>query len=192
LEKNSFFQYAGLVKNDQFGLALVNYKSKEEIQDLIYLADNLKQYKFFVFGPRISKFKGCSIKRLIKKAPDNIKFKTYVDEDVFKSAMLLSSFFVVTKELEGELVTILEAMVTKTPVFTFSTHFNGDVLNDNVNCICASNKEEMVEKINANISNNQSVLEEAYSFSRISDYQTCGSILKQLLLKYVDLDLSQE
>ena len=192
LEKNSFFKYGGLVKNDQIGLALVNYKNVKDIEDLIYIAGELKQYKFFVFGPKLKKLGSWKIKGLIKKAPTNLKFKSYVDEDIFKSAMLLSSFFIVTRELEGELITILEAMVTKTPIFTFHSHFTGDVLNDNVNCIHALNKEEMAKKIINSLNSCEKIVDEAYRFAMSNNYETCGKILKQLLTKYVDLDLSQE
>ena len=192
LEKNSFFKYGGLVKDEKFGISLVNYKNLQDIEDLNYIATKLKQYKLFVFGPKLKRIGHWKIKRLLKKAPKNLKYKSYVDEDVFKSSILLASFFIVTRELEGELVTILEAMITKTPIFTFHTHFAGDVLNDNINCVCAFNKEEMVEKINKKINSCQSLVDEAYEFSKKSNYETYGKVLKELLSKYIDLDLSQE
>ena len=192
LEKNSFFKYAGLMKNDNFALSMVNYKNIQDVQDLILLAKELKTYKIFVFGPKLKLFRYGKIKRLIKKAPKNIRFKTYINEDLFKSALLLSQFFIVTRESEGEIITILEAMITKTQIVSYHSHFIGDVLNDNINCLQISTSLELANKMKQCIENGYPTIEEGYVFAKKSNYETCGQYLKQILEKYIELDLSRE
>lgn len=192
LEKNSFFKYAGLMKNDSFALSMVNYKNIQDVQDLIVLANELKTYKIFVFGPRLKLFRNLKIKKQIRKAPKNIYFKTYINEDLFKSALLLSNFFIVTRESEGEIITILEAMITKTQIMTYHSHFIGDVLNDNVNCIHVTDSKELANKIKQCEEFGFPTIEEGYSFAKKSNYETCGQNLKQILEKYIELDFSQE
>lgn len=191
LEKNAFFQYGGLVKTDQFALANVSYKHEQDVIDLIDLANELKNYRFFVFGPRITMSTLKKIKKLIKSAPENIKFKTYVNEDLFKSAMLLANFYIVTREAEGELIHILEAMITKTQIFMYHTHLTGDVLNDNVNCIHAINSKDMAEKIQSFIDKKDSTIQEAYEFAKECNYENCSLILKRILENYIDLEYIQ-
>ena len=192
LEKNSFFKYAGLMKKDSFALSMVNYKNVQDVQDLIFLAKELKTYKIFVFGPKLKLFKNLKVKRLIRKAPRNIHFKTYINEDLFKSALLLSKFFIVTRESEGEIITILEAMITKTQIMSYHSHFIGDVLNDNINCIKVTDSKELAFKMKQCDEIGYPTIEEGYSFAKKSNYETCGQNLKQILKKYIELDLSQE
>ncbi|MDD7736298.1 MAG: glycosyltransferase [Bacilli bacterium] len=193
LEKSSFFQYAGLVKEEKFALALVSYKNYQDIQDLIDLANLVTNIKFFVFGPSIKHYKlPLKIKSAINNAPKNIVFKSFVNEDIFKSAMLLSSFFIVTREADKEVMTILEAMITKTQIFTYNTHFTGDLLIDNENCLLAFSSNEMALLINKYLNNEISTIDKAYQIAKNNSYENSSEKLKQILEKYIDLNLPQE
>lgn len=185
LEKNSFYQYAGIVKNEQFALSVVNLKNYQDVFDLVELARKLSDLRFFVFGPKIKIRTAGRIKKLIKTAPRNFIYKSYLNEDLFKSAMLHSKFFIVTRETEGELLTILEAMITKTQIFTFNTHLTGDVLIDNINCILSINAEDMGNQITKYLDNNISTTEEAYLFAKECDYSKCSLQLKSILENYI-------
>ena len=193
LEKSSFIQYAGLVKDELFSLALVSYKNYQDIQDLIDLANLVKNVKFFVFGPNIKHYKlPLKIKKAIKKAPRNIVFKSFVNEDIFKSAMLLSKFFIVTREADKEVMTILEAMITKTQIFTYSNHLTGDLLIDNENCLLAYSPSEMATLIEKYLNNEISTIDKAYQNGKNYNYEKSSKSLKQILEKYIDLNLPQE
>ncbi len=186
LEKNSFFQYAGLLKNEEFALAVVNYKNYQDIFDLISLSEKLPELSFFVFGPKIKFSTPRKIKKMIKNAPRNIKFKTIINEDLFKSAMLLSKFYIVTRESEGEVITILEAMITKTQLLTFNTHLNGDVLKDNVNCILSNDIDQMKENIVNYLNGKISTIDEAYKYAKECNYLNSSQNLKNILDQYID------
>ena len=192
LEKNAFIQYAGLVKNEDFAISMTTYKDSQDIQDLIELANRFKNMKFFVFGPRRGFFTTpAKIKRLVKHSPDNIVFKSYTSEDIFKSAMLLSKFFIATRNSNVELLTVLEAMITKTQIFTFNTHYIGDVLVDNDNCLVAEDVEDMYELI-LNYSEETSTIDRAYEYAKTCSYDTTSVMLKKILSNYVELNETQE
>ena len=178
LEKNAFIQYAGLVKNEEFAIAMTNYKDSQDIQDLIELATRIKNMKFFVFGPRRGFFTTPKkIQHLVKKAPSNIIFKSYTSEDIFKSAMLFSKFFIATRNANVELLTALEAMITKTQIFTYNTHYIGDVLVDNDNCLLACSSEEMASLIQ-NYNEETSTVENAYELAKKCSYDSSSETLK--------------
>lgn len=189
LEKNSFFQYAGLLKGERFALSTTNYKDLKDIKNLVEIAEKVKNVRFFVFGPKRGIFNTpLSIKNAIDSAPSNIVFKTFVDEDIFKSAMLLSSFFIATSNADLEILTVLEAMITKTQIFTFTSHYMGDVLIDNRNCLCGYSSSEVVNLINKFLQNEISTVDQAYQYAKKHSYQECSEILEKILLNYVELD----
>lgn len=183
LEKNSFFQYAGLLKNEKFALSVSTLKNQQDVQDLIDLALLKKEITLFVFGPKINLKISSKIRNMIKKAPKNIKFKVFSNEDIFKSAMLLGSYYIATRESEGEIVTLLEAMITKTQIFTFSNHLTGDVLNDNVNCIVSVNAETMANDIDKYDQKEISTIDNAYLFAKECDFIYSSKVLKTIVDK---------
>ncbi len=187
LEKGSFAQYAGLLKDEKTAVAAVNYRNVQDIQNLIALAESVKNLSFYVFGPKI-KFFGTSgkIRNLVKSAPKNLHFKSYVSEDIFKSAILNSKMFIVTREAELEIINILEAMIAKTQVITFNNHFTGDVLIDDVNCIVACSSEQMAEKIQNILDGKVGTVEEAYREVKELDYVSRGRILKEIVKNYIE------
>lgn len=192
LEKNSFFQFAGLLKDDLFGIATSTYKDLKDVQNLVEIAKRSKNLKIFVFGPKISFFKTPhSIRNAIKKAPNNIRFRSFINEDLFKSAMLLSKFYIAPSNADLEILTVLEAMITKTQIFTFNSHYLGDILIDNKNCLYGCNPTEIVSQINSFLSNDISTVDEAYEYAKKNSYHSSSEILERILLNYVELDNSQ-
>lgn len=193
IEKSAFFKYASLIEKEKFALGLISYKNEQDIKDLITISKGLQNIKLFIFGPKTGLFSlSWKIRKLIKKAPKNLIFKSYVNQDVFKSAMLESKFFIVTRESEKEILTILEAMITKTQIFTFNNHYTGDFLIDNVNCILSLNGEDMVKDIvNYMEKGNNSTIEEAYKQAKKLNFEEISKEAKRFLDKYVDLKICQ-
>ncbi len=187
LERGSFAQYAGLLKDEQTAFAVVNYRNVQDIQDLIALAESMKNLSFYVFGPKVKVFSTSGkISKMIKKAPKNLHFKAYVSEDIFKSAVVTSKVFIVTREAELEIINILEAMIAKTQVVTFNNHFTGDVLIDDVNCIVACSPEQMAEKIQSVLDGKAGTVEEAWREAREYDYDSRGKILKEIVKNCIE------
>ena len=106
--------------------------------------------------------------------------------------MLESKFFIATREGEKEILTLLEAMITKTQIFTFNNHYTGDFLIDNVNCILSLNGEDMAKSILAYLEGGvNSTVENAYIQVKKFNFKEISKEVKSLLDKYIDLKISQ-
>lgn len=182
LERDSFLRYSGMVKGEPYVLSLVSYKNEEDILDLITLAKRVPYLKFYVFGPNLGFFKiKHKILRLITFAPRNLKFRSFVNEDLYKSAMLLAKFFVVTKESNCEILNILDAEVSKTQLVTISSRGIDDTLIDKENCIVEDTAEKLSLDIQKAMNCEGCTVEQGFKFAQKEAYPVIAEKMQSLI-----------
>lgn len=131
-EKEIFFRYYSEEKNRKLVVVLGDYNYMEGISSIIKMASKRKKELFYYFGPSIN---GCSfkIKRMIKKSPSNIKFKTIPNDDIYRSALINASIFIYPGYKTIGYVSALEAMASKCQLVIRSQPLFKNLIMDGVN-----------------------------------------------------------
>lgn len=112
-EKQIFYRYFREDEKKKLIIALGDYDTAEGITSFIDIAIQNPNSLFYYFGPTLIKYTGPKIKRLVKKAPKNAKFVGAVPDDVYKSALLNASIFLLPSYKPIGTISILEAMAAK-------------------------------------------------------------------------------
>ena len=112
-EKSIFYRYYKEDANKKLAVVLGDYTYMEGLNSVINAAKKSPNTVFYYYGPSI---KGCSfiIKRVIKKAPKNLKFVTVPSDDIYRSALINASLFIYPEYKTIGYVSLLEAMAAKT------------------------------------------------------------------------------
>lgn len=111
-EKEIFYRYYKEDLNKKVVVALGDYVYMEGLNSIINAAKKCPDAVFYYYGPST---KGCSfkIKRVIKKAPKNMKFVTVPSDDIYRSALLNATLFAYPEYKTIGYVSLLEAMAAK-------------------------------------------------------------------------------
>lgn len=113
-EKELFYRYFREEKNKKLVIAVGEYDSLEGINAFIEAGKKCPNAVFYFFGHASSKIKmNNRIKKLIKKAPKNIKFNEMVPNDIYRSALMNASVFMLPGYKKAGFVSLLEAMAAK-------------------------------------------------------------------------------
>jgi hypothetical protein len=182
LEKDSFLRYSGMIKGEPYAIAITSYKNTDDVLDLITLAKRVPYLKFYVFGPNLGFFRTKhKIMRLIAFAPKNIKFRSFVNEDLYKSAVLLAKFFVITKESNCEILNIFDAEISKTQIVSISSREIGDVLINGQNCLIEDTAEKLSLEIQKVMNQEKSTIEEGFKQAQKEAYPIIAKKLDSLI-----------
>lgn len=146
-EKEIFYRYYGEEKNKKLVVILGDYSHMDGINSVIRLASKCKNQLFYYFGPSIS---GCSfrIKRMIKKSPKNIKFRTIPNDDIYRSALINASIFMYPGYKTIGYVSILEAMASKCQLVIRNQPLFKDLVVDGVNGYVVNYSETLTSVVN--------------------------------------------
>ncbi len=116
-EKEIFYRYFGEDKNKKIVLALGEYTDNMDgINALINAANKCPNTAFYFIGSDEKVKNTWKMKRVIKKAPKNLKFKGILPDDVYRSALMNSTLFVYTGYSPVGLISIFDAMGAKTQI----------------------------------------------------------------------------
>lgn len=112
-----FPRYYGLRPNDKFAIAVGSYTEKDSPSQIERIATLCPEMRFYFFGTGKKRLPMGSYKNNIqsKKAP-NLHFQPIVEDDVYRSALMNSSAYLVLSGNKGSEMGILEALSAKIQV----------------------------------------------------------------------------
>jgi glycosyltransferase involved in cell wall biosynthesis len=182
IEKESFLKYSGLIKGEPFVLAVSRFKCEKDIQDIALLARRLPYLKFYVFGPGISLFKTShKILRQLPFLPKNMMLKSYINEDFYKSAVLLAKFMYITRDTNCDILNILDGKLSKTQIITINSIEANKSLIDGVNCICKDSPGLLSLEMQKVMSGEYSTIDEAYKEIQNESYELISKKMESLI-----------
>ena len=117
LEKEIFYRYFRIPKEEKTVICIDNYDNKEAIINFDMAARACPKAKFFFFGPSKSFiFLDKETKKLLKHAPDNLFYKDIVPDDIYVSMMINADVLYISDPNSCDQVLVLEAMAAKTQI----------------------------------------------------------------------------
>lgn len=114
-EKEIFYRYFRENKNKKLVLAVGEFEPKMNGSSCFINSAKKNPNAIFYYVGRIKKTTKLNIrfKRFIKNAPSNVKFVTDLPDDVYRSALLNASVFLIPGYKAAGVVSIYEAMAAK-------------------------------------------------------------------------------
>ena len=145
-EKQIFHRYYKEDINKKIVVALGDYIYMEGLNSIINAAKKCPDAVFYYYGPST---KGCSfkIKRIIKKAPKNMKFVTVPSDDIYRSALLNASLFVYPEYKTIGHVSLLEAMAAKCQLVVRNQPLFSEIIKNGESGYVASYSETLTSLI---------------------------------------------
>lgn len=143
-EKSLFYRYFREESSKRLIVAVGDYDSLEGINAFIDAAKKCPTAIFYFFGHASSDVQmNRKIKRLIKKAPKNTKFKGMVQHDIYHSALMNAEIFMVPGYKKVGFISLLEAMAAKCQLIIREQALFPDFLNDGENAYIAKFSETL-------------------------------------------------
>lgn len=114
-EKELFYRYFGEDKNRKLVLAMGEYTNNMDgINAFINAAKKCPDAIFYYIGCEDAAYKfSAKLKHLIHTAPKNVRFNSTVPEDIYRSALLNASIFMLPGYRTAGVISIQEAMAAK-------------------------------------------------------------------------------
>lgn len=113
-EKDLFYRYYRLDRSKKLVLGTGDYDSLEGINAFLDAAKKCENALFYFFGQsRNPKHLPHSVKSIMKHAPKNVVFTINVNDDIYRSALLNASVFMLPLYRCASVISILDAMAAK-------------------------------------------------------------------------------
>ena len=145
LEKQLFLRYFGVSPERKYVLITGNFREKRKLNLVRGLAKALPKLRFYFFGsgttgdlPIIRHYKN--------KAPDNLKISRILSDDVYRSAVIHASAYLVLSPLPDG-IGIMEAFAAKTPVIALGDQTLNPNLIDGVTAVACPSEKELIEAL---------------------------------------------
>ena len=145
LEKELFLRYYGVSPERKYVLITGNFKEKRKISLVRGLAKAFPKLRFYFFGtapigsdPLIRHYKN--------RATENLKFSRILSDDVYRSAMIHASAYLVLSPLPDG-VGIMEAFAAKTPVIALGDQSLNPNLIDAISATLCPTEKELIDSL---------------------------------------------
>lgn len=113
-EKELFYRYFKEDKKKPLIISIGEYVSKENISSFIKIAKENQDATFYYFGLDKSKIVfDFKLKRMIRNAPRNVHIIPLVPEDIYRSALMNASIFLVSGYRKSGVISIQDAIAAK-------------------------------------------------------------------------------
>ena len=135
-EKEIFYRYFREDPKKQLVVGLGNYDSKMTgINTMINAARKVPGALFYYIGreTKLNALKSLKLKAIMKLAPKNIKFVNIVPDDIYRSALMNASVFVIPEYRTLGIVSVMDAMAAKCQIIARKQDVISDLLIDNKN-----------------------------------------------------------
>lgn len=142
LEAEIFPRYFQVRPNQKFALALGSYEDQTTLEMLQSIAKKTPQFLFYFFGsPRKGDRAYLNLNRLKKKAPENLRFERLVEDDVYRSALLHCSAFLLLDHDHPDQMGALDAFAAKAEIVAVGDMSVNPFLHDQANCLIVPDAE---------------------------------------------------
>lgn len=144
-EKELFFRYFREDRNKKLVVAVGDYDNFDGINAFLKAAEKCPEALFYFFGQTKNlKRVPYKIKKTIKNAPKNAKFKEIVADDIYRSALLNATIFMIPEYRYVGVMSILEAMAAKCEIIAREQSLLPGILEDQETAHIAQFSETLV------------------------------------------------
>ena len=112
-EKELFYRYFREDKNKKIVLAVGEYENLSGIHTFIDAAKKRDDAVFYYVGPESKLVNKAKLKKVLKEAPKNIRFKHILPDDIYRSLLLNADVFMLPGYNLAGVISIEEAMAAK-------------------------------------------------------------------------------
>lgn len=181
VEKNAFIEYAGIMEKSKIILGMCNYSKVDDVNFYYQMSVRFPNYQFYLIGTKMSKFViPYGAKEMLKMKPKNLHYKYILDEDLYKSAMINTSAFLLPPECSTVEETILEAMILKKQIIGFKNILLDDIILNNRLALLGRTIEEVGDIFEGYQNQTiDSTVDQAYSYALKQNYETIADFLKK-------------
>ena len=146
LEKGIFPRYFGYNPKRQLVIATGRYSNESGLPDYIAIARKFPEVDFYYFGPQPNLFSLWFFKKKYRTAPRNVYLKKTIHEDVYRSALMNATAYILPSYYEAGTVSVLDPMMARCQIIARKDAVFPDLIVDKkTGYIAASNYE--LEKI---------------------------------------------
>lgn len=147
-EKEIFYRYFGEDPNKKLVLALGEYSGKlDGINALINAAKKCSNAIFYYVGCDDVPHKSWSLKRIMRKAPKNVRFSGIMPDDVYRSGLSNASLFLFTGYRPLGVISIEDAMAAKCQIIVRKQDMLPSLLKDGETAYVAEFSETITSLI---------------------------------------------
>jgi 1,2-diacylglycerol-3-alpha-glucose alpha-1,2-glucosyltransferase len=138
-ERNVFKRYYGVRDEDKYVMSCGDYGDKDLLKELKSIAIACPRVKFFFFGTRKhGTLHGFLLNHYRRHAPKNLIFNPIAEDDVYRSAMLNASAYLLLDEAHPDCTTLYDAFAAKTQVVALGDQRFNPILKNKENCYIAT------------------------------------------------------
>lgn len=192
-EKELFHRYFSEEKDKKLVVAMGEYSNNMDgINAFINAAKKCPETLFYYIGCEDAAYKfGMNLKKLIKKAPRNVKFKSTIPEDIYRSALLNASVFMFPGYRTAGIISIEEAMAAKCQLVLRKQAICDKMLVDEETAYIAEFSETLTEIVKGYLEGQvKPTNEKAYQEISKHNLETFGQQLRTIYQKRIyDIDL---
>ena len=145
LEKQLFLRYFGVSPERKYILVTGNFKERRKINLVRGLAKAFPRIRFYFFGNATASSDPL-IRHYKNRATDNLKFSRILSDDVYRSAMIHASAYLVISPLPDG-IGIMEAFASKTPVIALGNQTLNPNLIDGITATICPTEKELIEAL---------------------------------------------
>lgn len=147
-EKKIFPRYFRVRPSERYFVAIGNYEDKDTLNAIRQIAPLCPQFRFYFFGTdafgRVANIKRRFIQR---HCPENLVLQPIVDDDVYRSALMNASGYLLLDDDHPDAVGLLDAFAAKAPIFVLGDQKYNDALIPGENCYQGKDVVSLVKAI---------------------------------------------
>jgi 1,2-diacylglycerol-3-alpha-glucose alpha-1,2-glucosyltransferase len=187
-EKDLFFKYFREERSKKLVVAVGDYSNMEGINAFIQAGTKCPEANFYFFGQiRSLKMLPLKVKKIIKKSPKNIHFMEIVPDDIYRSALLNASVFMVPSYHYIGTVIVLEAMAAKCEIVAREQAIYEGLLKDQETAHLAKFSETLAALVKDALDGKvKSTITEAYKEVQQYSLENIGEKLINLYQEIID------
>lgn len=185
-ERNVFKRYFGIRDEDKYVIATGDYGDRKILDLLKEIATMCPKVKFFFFGTKKhGAIYSIQLKNYTRKAPKNLRFNPIVEDDVYRSAMLNASCYLLLNESHPDCQTLFDAFASKTQVVAYGNQKCNPILKNKENCYIVSSPQKagkLIESLSQGLE--KSTIMQGYLLAK---QNSLPNLAKKLKAIYADL-----
>ena len=190
-EKELFYRYFRADPKKKLVIGLGEYDmTMDGINSFINAAKICPDALFYYIGRETipGVYNSLKIKKMMFSAPKNLKFITIVPDDIYRSALLNASLFVIPGYKTAGVISIVDAMAAKCQIIARKQAVFPDILVDGKTAYLGEFSETITSLIKDYLEEKiKPTTEEAYSYISKSNLRATGEQLKWFYIERINI-----
>jgi 1,2-diacylglycerol-3-alpha-glucose alpha-1,2-glucosyltransferase len=185
-ERNIFKRYYGVRDEENYCLTCGDYGDKAVRNNLKEIARACPKVRFFFFGTKKhGQGSAFSLRHYAFRSPKNISWNLITEDDVYRSAMLNATCYLLLDNCHPDCTTLYDAFAAKTQVVALGDQRFNPILKNKETCFLASSPAKAAKLISSlSKGGDNSTIMAGYLLAKQSSLANLGKKLKAV---YADL-----